>query len=57
MFYWMPNMLKPVVAGVVLVIGYLAYWAIRNEGLRGSKKVPLAGKPEPEVYGTPVAPI
>jgi|TARA_R110000751_G_scaffold55227_1_gene118433 hypothetical protein len=53
----MPNMLKPVVAGVVLVIGYLAYWAIRNEGLRGSKKVPLSGKPEPEVYGTPVAPI
>jgi hypothetical protein len=59
MFYypWMPNVFKPVLAGILFVIGYIAYWAIRNEKVLGSKKVFLVRKPEPEDYGTPVAPI
>jgi hypothetical protein len=55
--WWMTNLIKAVLAGIFFVVGYIAYWAIRDKELLGSKKVILGRKPEPEDYGTPVAPI
>jgi hypothetical protein len=55
--WWMTDLIKATLTGIVLVIGYIAYWAIRNEKVLGSKKVILVRKPEPEDCGTPVAPI
>ena len=55
--WWMTDLIKAALAGILFVIGYIAYWVIRNEKVLGSKKVFLVREPEPEVYGTPVAPI
>ena len=49
MFYWMTNLIKAVLASMAFAAGYLIYWLIKR------KKVP-AKKPDPEDYGTPVAP-
>ena len=55
--WWMTDLIKATLAGIVLVIGYIAYWAIRDKELLGSRKGILVRKPEPENYETPVAPI
>ena len=57
MFYWMTNLLKATLAGIVFALGYVAYWSIKDRKLPGRKKVASVIKKEPEDYGTPVAPI
>ena len=57
MFYWMTNLLKATLAGIVFALGYVAYWSIKDRNLLKRKKVVAAIKTEPEDYGTPVAPI
>ena len=54
----MSSFLKAVLAGILFVIGYVAYWAIKDKEFLGSKRVIPVMKPKPaEDYGTPVAPI
>tara|TARA_R100000306_G_scaffold60844_1_gene62026 strand:+ start:692 stop:865 length:174 start_codon:yes stop_codon:yes gene_type:complete len=57
MVYWMTNLLKATLAGIVFALGYVAYWSIKDRKLPGRKKVASVIKKEPEDYGTPVAPI
>ena len=57
MVYWMTNLLKATLAGIVFALGYVAYWSIKDRHLLKRKKVVAAIKTEPEDYGTPVAPI
>jgi hypothetical protein len=56
--WWMSNLIKAVLAGILFVIGYVAYWVVKDKEFLGSKRVIPVMKPKPaEDYGTPVAPI